>query len=226
MRKFFFYIATAFLAFGIGVGLYYLFTYQRNSTTNSTFINQTNYGSLRKDLENNKSDSVEKIETEKPKTKQKCENKLFSIVIRDLLTDDKTFDKEYFASMNCEKLFVVEKLTDLNNDSKNEYIIRGEGGTLLCSATGNCLWWIYKKIGNNYKKLLEANGKYLEVQKKHYSNYKNIDVKFRDSCCSFYQTTYKFNGKIYRENNCDYVDYGTTGIKSVMSCKEYDKQYQ
>lgn len=126
---------------------------------------------------------------------------------------------------NCTDILFIEQSVDLNNDGVEESVVRGKNW-LLCGATGNCSTWIYGKFGNKYKKLLDTGGKSLEVKQKSGKNYKNIFVRVHDSCCSSYLQTYKFDGKKYKEDNCLFEDYRTTGEKNLITCAEKTRQIQ
>ncbi len=68
--------------------------------------------------------------------------------------DELTFDN--LEIFDCSKNFRVEKI-DLNGDRKPEFVVQGLD-KYLCSPTGNCYFWVYRKTENAYKQILEASG--------------------------------------------------------------------
>lgn len=191
-----------------------------------TNILTKSFGDARSDLRKNILEiQVEKqLPNEKKKTTFTCNDKLFQTVLRDLKKErDFNEGAKYYLEENnpsdCKDILFVEKLVDLNNDKNKEAVVRGKSW-LLCGATGNCSTWIYGKFGNKYKKLLDTGGEILEVKKISTNGYKNIFVSVHDSCCSSYLETYKYNGAKYKEGNCLFEDYGTTGKKHITTCAE------
>ena len=91
---------------------------------------------------------------------------------------------------------------------------------LVNGATGNMGTWICQKIGNKYKVIFDDSAEEYVIKKSKTNGYRDVFVRFHASCCSSYQTTYKFQRGKYRENKCFFVDYGTTGIKNVITCAE------
>ena len=160
-----------------------------------------------------------------------CKDRLFIAVLNDLKREkDSAENAKFYLNepenfSSCRDILFIEQSVDLNSDGKKEFVVRGKNW-FLCGATGNCSTWIYERIGNRYKKLLDAGGETLEVKKNSTSGYRNIFIKIHDSCCSSYLETYKFNGAKYKESNCLFEDYGITGERNVMTCAEKTKQSQ
>lgn len=238
MRRYTFYLSVALLAFGIGsfvVFKFYVKTentsviVQENSQTNSLVgFGFASGNSIKKQIELQSQISP----TPKKKvTNFNCKNRLFNAVLNDLKRDKEfTENAEFYLnepenSSDCRDILFIEHSIDLNNDGKKEFVVRGKNW-FLCGATGNCSTWIYEKLGNGYKKLLDAGGETLEVKKNSTKGYKNIFIRVHDSCCSSYLETYKFNSAKYAESNCLFEDYEITGERNVMTCAEKTKQSQ
>jgi hypothetical protein len=238
MRRYIFYLAVGLLAFGIGsfvVFNFYLKT--ENISLNVSANSQTNFptgfgfasgNSIKKQIEM----QGQTLPIPKKKiTNFGCNDRLFTAILSDLKREkDFALDAGFYLnnpenSSDCRDILFIEQLVDLNGDGKKELVVRGKNG-FLCGVTGNCSTWIYEKVGNKYKKLLDTGGEILKVKKGSANGYKNIFVSVHDSCCSSYLYTYKFNGKKYKEVNCLFEDYGITGERSVMTCAEKSKQYE
>jgi len=121
------------------------------------------------------------------------------------LIRDKYFKEcasNFAYSGNCADMLEV-KHVDLNQDGKKEILIRGANFN-LCSAVGNCGFWIFEKKGRNYVRLLSASD-YVDIselgeqiQKKRTNGYFDILLKghFDVSNTNYY--FYKFDGRKYR----------------------------
>jgi hypothetical protein len=237
MRRYTFYLSVALLAFGIGSFVVFKFYWKaENVSPKVEQINETNvfmkrFGDARSDLKREVMQTpIENQPLVKKKTNLTCNDKILSTVLADLKKEkDFNNDVKYYLEENnasdCKDILFIKKTVDLNNDGIDEVIVRGKNW-LLCGATGNCSTWIYGKFGKKYKKLLDTGGETLEVKKKSKNGYKNIFVSVHDSCCSSYLQTYKFDGAKYKEGNCLFEDYGTTGERMVMTCAEKTKQSQ
>jgi hypothetical protein len=236
MKKFSFYIATAFLAFGFGVSIVYFAVFKRENNVAIMPIVQTTYGNFRQQpfsADHPTFYSVEPWRNVTPREKIGCKNKLYLKIKKSYLSSDNLESEEelrdytdYFETTDCKDIFRTEKVIDLNNDGKKEIIIRGIEGSFLCGGTGNCGEWIFEKIGKDYRQLLNASALSLTVKKEKTRNYNDIFTKGHFSAAETYETTYKFNGKKYIESNCNFVAYSSEDKKSVMTCKEKDKEFQ
>jgi hypothetical protein len=228
MKKFSFYIATAFLAFGFGVCVVYFGIYKNEKTRNGVpFPTKPAYSDFKSEIRNSPPIEAEPIPN-KATGKTSCKNKLYLKIYEAFLNAKESGEEfsDYIETTNCEENFRVEKNVDLNNDGKKEIIIRGIEGSWMCGGTGNCGEWIFEKIGKDYRQLLNASALSLNVKKEKTRNYNDIFTKYHMSAGETYETTYKFNGNKYVESNCNYVTYSSEDKKSVMTCKEKDKEFQ
>lgn len=227
MRRWFFYILIGFSAFGLGALIAGNFFRQNESVSpNAQEIFETRtFGDFRADLRRN---TTETPIVEQPSIKKKsifaCKDKILSAVLNDLrkrkdFIEDLKFYLDKGESWSCEDILYVTQSVDLNGDGVNEKVVRGKN-TLLCGGTGNCPTWIYKKSSGVYKRLLESGGVSLEVRRKLTNGYRNIFVKDHASCCTSYQTSYKFDRGNYKENQCLFVDECIKGKKIITTCAE------
>ena len=87
---------------------------------------------------------------------------------------------------------------DLNRDGVPEYEV-GISGPCDCGMV-NCTIYLYRQTGGGYESLLEgASGFGLDVLKTSSNGYADVRVDARDNAAVQAQTTYKFDGKQYRE---------------------------
>ncbi len=215
MKKFSFYIATAFLAFGVGVSIvYFSFSKDEKTLNGVPFSTKPAYSDFKTKIKNNPLIEAEPI-PDKPIGKTSCKNKLFLKIYESFL-NSKDSDEDisnYIDTTNCEDNFRVEKVIDLNNDGKKEIIIRGIEGSFLCGGTGNCDEWIFEKTGKDYRQIFYASALSLTVKKEKTRNHNDIFTKYHFSAGETYETTYKFNGKKYIESNCNFVAYSSEDKK-------------
>lgn len=228
MKKFSFYIATAFLAFGLGVSIVYFGIYKNEKTLSGvTFSTKSAYSDFKTEILTSPSIAVESVPN-KPTGKTSCKNKFFLKIYEEYINSKNTDEDilNYIKTTNCEDNFRVEKAVDLNNNGKKEIIVRGIEGSWVCGATGNCGEWVFEKNGNNFRELLNESGETLTIKKSKTNNYNDIFIKYHFGAAESFQTTYKFNGSKYVESSCNFVSYSSEDKKSVMTCKEKDKEFQ
>jgi len=87
---------------------------------------------------------------------------------------------------------------DLNRDGVPEYEVQ-MSGACACGAV-NCSIYIYRKTAQGFEAILdEASGLGIEVLKTSANGYSDLFVEARDTAATRAETTYKFDGKHYRE---------------------------
>ena len=97
---------------------------------------------------------------------------------------------------------------DLNRDGVPEYEV-GISGPCDCGMV-NCSIYLYRQSLTGYESLLNgASGFGLELLKTSSSGYADVRVDARDNAAVQSQTTYKFDGKQYREARSMMVHMGT-----------------
>jgi hypothetical protein len=108
---------------------------------------------------------------------------------------------------------------DLNADRTPEVVIKGK--ECLCSPTGNCSFWIYRRGGSGYHELLEAEG----VHRYHFLSSRSHG--YRDLVASMHGSAYdstvflfRFDGKRYRLRECyerSYHEIDSKGIEQGVA---------
>lgn len=207
MRRYTFYILIALFTFGIGslITLKLYWKTQENLCTpaSSEFLNnlskRPNYiNTFPKPFDPSKKQEV------KP-TKPFCYNKNI-LPIWKVLLKQKAFQLEWKLisdqSLDCKDMLRIKKI-DLNQDGNKEILVRGNSFP-LCSAVGNCGFWIYEKQGKSYRKLLYSSD-YIDVNKmgeqilkKKTNGYSDILLKSHFTAADTTYTFYKFDGKKYK----------------------------
>ena len=97
---------------------------------------------------------------------------------------------------------------DLNRDGAPEYEV-GVSGPCDCGMV-NCSIWLYRQSLTGYELILDgASGFGLNLLKTSTNGYADVRVDARDNAAVQSQTTYKFDGKQYREARSMMVHMGT-----------------
>jgi hypothetical protein len=118
-----------------------------------------------------------------------------------LITKDEDLEGEikWRADGTIENLNAVA--IDLNRDGVPELIVSGRSS--LCSATGNCMHWVYQKKGNGYRLLLRVGSAvFVDSEKTITSGFHDITAVQHDSAFSSFWRSYKFDGTRYRLSAC------------------------
>lgn len=151
------------------------------------------------------------------------------------LIKDKTFkDWNVYSrySMDCAEMLDLKKI-DLNRDGQKEILLRGKNFN-LCSAVGNCAFWVYQKKGKKYRKLLHSTD-YADItelpnqiRKTRTKKFLDIVLKGHLSAADTSHSFYKFDGKKYKltkdlVNACT-VCTGDNPKWKFMTWKEYEKR--
>ena len=210
MHRYFFYFAVAMVTFGMGVIVAAAFyAKEEKAPVVPPRIKENSIPPAQ-------TFAIEKTELPKQKIDFKCTDKILSDVWKHLRKNGYIDAEVNFA--NCAELISVSKMIDLNGDGIDEAIVEGIH-LFMNGARGNKSIFISQKIGRTYKIILEEREQEFEIKENVTNGYRDIYLRLRDDCCASYQTTYKFSKGNYKESKCLYVNYGTTGIKEVSSCK-------
>jgi hypothetical protein len=151
------------------------------------------------------------------------------------LKKDKNFSEWVDGSegvMNCSDMVAIKK-TDLNRDGLEDTLVRGKGPH-LCSATGNCGFWILSKHNDRWRTILSGSD-YSEyetledqVQRTSTRRYSDILLKSHYTAAETGFRTYKFDGARYVESRCMYEvpKYGRDGEGSMklITCAEFERR--
>lgn len=233
MRRFSFYILTALLTFGIGSLIAKRF-YLRNEDKSETVEKLNNQP--QKNTTSFYNFSTEQfVQTSERRTLEKrfCIDKRILPVWKELTKDDYFREQgSYGESGNCSDMLEVKNI-DLNQDGQKEILLRGKNFN-LCSAVGNCAFWIYEKKGKRFRKILYSTD-YIDItkmpnqiKKNRTNGYFNIVLKGHLNAAETNYLYYKFDGQKYKQNNCLVYTYipGTNSNPKwkFISCREYDKR--
>jgi hypothetical protein len=85
---------------------------------------------------------------------------------------------------------------NLNRDGRPEIVVHGINE--ICGAN-NCYTWIFQKVGNGYRMLLDAGFiQQIEPQRKYTKGYCDVIGSMHGSAWDSDLTLYKFDGRKYR----------------------------
>ena len=134
--------------------------------------------------------------------------------------------------MNCSELIEIEKV-DLNIDGSAEFLVRGKGQH-LCSAVGNCGFWIFEETkarprillsASDYSDIAQPGDQVLRSRTRGYSD---ILLKGHFSAAETGYYTYKFDGQKYAESRCVYevpkLRREGEGSWEIITCQEFDRR--
>ena len=93
------------------------------------------------------------------------------------------------------------KYVDLNDDGIPEVIAQA-GGDRGCSPTGNCTFWVFRRVGDTYTLLLESDAQTFSIQPTRSNNLYDLLLTRHDSAYESEIKPYKFDGKMYRKRGC------------------------
>ncbi|HVF31167.1 MAG TPA: hypothetical protein VNA22_09355 [Pyrinomonadaceae bacterium] len=135
--------------------------------------------------------------------------------------------------LNCSEMLEVRRL-DLNRDGSEEVIARGKGPD-LCSATGNCGFWVFEHengrtlvllSGSSYVEANEIGSEILRWSRTR--SYDDILLTGHSSAAETSYRTYKFDGRRYAEARCMYQvpSYHSPGGREMewITCSAYDNR--
>lgn len=205
MKRYIFYLFVALLTFGIGsyFALKLLWTSNLQTSASPQFLKNISKKTDFKSTFPKPFDSSQ-IQEEKP-TKPFCYDKDILPVWKVLLKDKYFWAQSPFSlegKLGCEDLLEIKRV-DLNHDGNKEILVRAINGN-LCSAVGNCRFWIYETNGGKYRKLLDETD-YTDVSKlgeqilKTKTNgYSDILLKGHFTAADTTYGFYRFDGKKYK----------------------------
>ncbi len=241
MLRFGFYILTALLTFVIGSFIVFKFYIKspnpseysekyQNSKVNvpPTLKVSPNFLNTENKLFSNEYNRENRI-----LEKKLCKDKRILPVWNELMKDkDFTEGGSYGESGNCSDMFEV-KYIDLNRDGQKEILLRGKNFN-VCGATGNCGFWVFHKTGKIYRKIL-ADSDYVDItemgnqlKKSSTKGFRDILLKSHLSASDTAYSTYKFDGRNYKETKCMVeacvVCTGENPKWEFISWQEYEKR--
>jgi len=128
---------------------------------------------------------------------KEVKSKVFKQVLADVELRE-CIEKEEGGVRTAEENSTVFEV-DLNRDGTPEYEV--DLSTPCACGMVNCSIYVYRQTPNGYELILDdASGFGLEVLKTSSNGYADVRVEGRDTAATSYQTTYKYDGKQYRES--------------------------
>lgn len=204
MKRYTFYLLIALLTFGIGCYFAFKSFWVSNSHTSASpqFLNNL---SSKSEYKSTFPKPFDPNKRQEEPAKPFCNDKNILPIWKVLLKDKHFQEQSPFSlegKLGCEDLLEIKRV-DLNNDGNKEILVRGKNGN-LCSAVGNCQFWIYEKKAGKYKKLLHETdyndvsnlGK--QILKTKTNGYSDILLKGHFTAADTTYRFYKFNGKKYK----------------------------
>jgi hypothetical protein len=124
-------------------------------------------------------------------------SKLFKHILTDYPELADCIKQEEGGVAAAEKEMIAEEV-DLNGDGIKEYEVELPG-RCNCGAQ-NCTLYLYRRSGQGFESILEgAAGLGVEFLKTSTNGYRDLRINAHDTAASESRTTYKFDGKQYRE---------------------------
>jgi hypothetical protein len=117
------------------------------------------------------------------------------------------------AAMNTRVMAI-----DLNGDGVPEVVAQG---TVGCSATGNCPFWIFQKVAKGYRLLLEAEGQAFTIQKTRTNGFFDVVVSMQGSATQSGLSDYHFKNGHYEETGCYSVEWDVLENGKLRELKEF-----
>jgi hypothetical protein len=144
---------------------------------------------------------------QKREVPKEVRSKLFKQLLADYTELRECIEKEEGGIHAGEEGTTLEEV-DLNRDGVPEYEV-GPSSTCACGMV-NCSIYLYRQSARGYESLLEgASGYDLELLKTSSNGYAYVSVTARDTAATASHTSYKFDGKQYRETGSTIVHQGT-----------------
>jgi serine/threonine-protein kinase RIO1 len=232
MRRRAFYLAVALLAFGIGSFVVFKFYWSEKIITNSKIqlFETVDAQQQKNEYPQTKIEDIEDEELVDENLEEK-----FKPIIRKWLKGQKIEEKylshkTYKEAKDYDPENFTPSLTDVNFDGKKELAIKSD-----CSPTGNCLLFIYEKIGKEYRTILTSvhDVNVFKFRKVSNKNYRNIEARMHGSWNSGDGVIYVFNGKEYKPAKCfgyiyeEYKDKkGNTKTRNTPKFEYYDCNFE
>ncbi len=124
---------------------------------------------------------------------------LLKAIVGQLKTYDvKHTEKEWLATAENTRI----RLVDLNGDGVSNVIAQGSGG-LSCSPTGNCDFWVFSRVGETYKVILERGAiENFTVQPTLTNGFHDLVLGMHGSATEQELFVYRFTNGRYRRVAC------------------------
>ena len=107
------------------------------------------------------------------------------------------------------------KLIDLNGDGTPEVIAQGTPEDGGCSPNGNCRFWVFQKLGEEYKLLVsEESIQSFTLQENRSNGFKDVVVKMYVSAAESTLKLLQYNDGRYQEVGCYEANWSAEGGES------------
>jgi hypothetical protein len=101
------------------------------------------------------------------------------------------------------------KLIDLNNDGIAEVLAQALGTKAGCGATGNCPFWVFQKMPNGFKKILDTRNKegfggveVITISSDRTESFNDLVVGTHDSSAERTLFVYRYHHGQYHKSEC------------------------
>ena len=139
---------------------------------------------------------------------------LFKQVLAEFGELRECIQQEQGGARAAEEGTTVEEV-DLNRDGVPEYEV-GLSSPCACGMV-NCSIYVYRQSRSGYELILDGTAGFgLEVLKTSSNGYADVRIEARDTAATRSETTYKFDGKQYRESGSRII-HGETGESKPAS---------
>lgn len=130
---------------------------------------------------------------------KEVKSKLFKQLLTESRDLRECMEQEDGGLRAAEEAATVEEV-DLNRDGVMEYEV-SPAGPCVCGMV-NCELYVYRQGPRGYESILEnASGMGIEVLKTSSNGYADLRVDARNNAATYSSSTYKFDGKQYRETS-------------------------
>ena len=148
-------------------------------------------------------------------------SKLFKQVLADYPDVRECVEKEEGGTRKAEEDMTVTEV-DVNRDGVSEYEVE-LSGQCTCGMV-NCSIYLYRQSAAGYESLLpDAAGLGLELLKTTTNGYRDLQIDYRDTAATQGSTTYKFDGKQYREARSTITQVETGETKPAFRRLEFKR---
>ena len=143
--------------------------------------------------------------------KREASKEIRSKLFKQLLAEDRELreciQQEEGGARTAEESTTVEEV-DLNRDGVPEYEV-GPTSPCACGMV-NCSIYLYRQTPQGYESILEnASGMGIEFLKTSSNGYIDLRIDARNNAATYSSSTYKFDGKQYRETSSRIVHHET-----------------
>ena len=168
--------------------------------------------------------------------KYTCRDKRILPAWSELLKDKDFQEQAGFGEEEDDCAEMLEAaVIDLNRDGQKEIILRGKNID-LCSAVGNCDFWVFEKKNRKYRMILNW-GDHLgmtrlpkQIRKTRTKGYSDLLLKSHYNASDTSFNFFKYDGEKYKQSKClvyahipGTIDNSDGSKSKFVTCREYEK---